>query len=89
MLFIKSPLNYTGNKYRILPQLEKYFPKNTEVFVDLFCGGATVGFNVKADKIIMIDEGNILGIGNHEELMEKVKEYREIYQLQTGGGLDE
>ncbi len=54
-MFIKSPLNYTGNKYRILPQLEKYFPKNTEVFVDLFCGGATVGFNVKADKIIMID----------------------------------
>lgn len=41
------------------------------------------------DKIIMIDEGNILGIGNHKELMEKVKEYREIYQLQTGGGLDE
>ncbi len=41
------------------------------------------------DKIIIIDEGNILGIGNHEELMEKVKEYREIYQLQTGGVLDE
>lgn len=54
-MYIKSPINYTGNKYRILPQLQKYFPKHTKVFVDLFCGGATVGFNVKADKVILID----------------------------------
>lgn len=54
-MFIKSPLNYTGNKYRILPQITKYFPKHTEVFVDLFCGGATVGFNVNADLVILID----------------------------------
>ena len=54
-MFIKSPLNYTGNKYRILPQITKYFPKHTEVFVDMFCGGATVGFNVNADKVILID----------------------------------
>ena len=54
-MFIKSPLNYTGNKYRILPQITKFFPKHTKVFVDMFCGGATVGFNVNADKIILID----------------------------------
>lgn len=54
-MFIKSPLNYTGNKYRILPQITKFFPKHTKVFVDLFCGGATVGFNVNADKVILID----------------------------------
>ncbi len=54
-MFIKSPLNYTGNKYRILPQITKFFPKHTEVFVDLFCGGATVGFNINADKVILID----------------------------------
>lgn len=54
-MFIKSPLNYTGNKYRILPQISKCFPKHTEVFVDMFCGGATVGFNINADKVILID----------------------------------
>lgn len=54
-MFIKSPLNYTGNKYRILPQITKYFPKHTKVFVDMFCGGATVGFNVDAEKVILID----------------------------------
>lgn len=53
--FIKSPINYTGNKYRLLPQFLNYFPKKTKMFVDLFCGGATVGINVVADKIIMID----------------------------------
>ena len=55
MDYIKSPLNYTGNKYRLLKQFEKYFPKEIDTFVDLFCGGATVGFNVNAKKVILID----------------------------------
>lgn len=52
---IKSPLNYTGNKYRILNQIEKYFPEKISCMIDLFCGGATVGLNVDADKIIFVD----------------------------------
>lgn len=54
-MYIKSPLNYTGNKFRLLNQFEKFFPQKCKTFVDLFCGGATVGFNVNADKIILID----------------------------------
>lgn len=53
--FIKSPINYTGNKYRILSQITKYFPQKIDTFVDLFCGGATVGFNVDANHIVLID----------------------------------
>lgn len=53
--YIKSPLNYTGNKYRLLPQFSEIFPKKSTLFVDAFCGGATVGINVNADKIVMID----------------------------------
>lgn len=41
------------------------------------------------DKIIMIDDGKVLGIGTHKELLSTVNEYKEIYQLQMGGGLDE
>jgi len=52
---IKSPLNYTGNKYRILPQILPYFPTDAKVIVDLFCGGATVGLNVNCEKIIFVD----------------------------------
>lgn len=36
--FIKSPLNYTGNKYRILDQIEEFFPKQINQMIDLFCG---------------------------------------------------
>lgn len=52
---LKSPLNYTGNKFRILQQIMPYFPNHVGTFVDLFCGGATVGINVNADKVIFID----------------------------------
>lgn len=44
--FIKSALNYTGGKYKLLPQIIPHFPKNYERFVDLFAGGATVSTNV-------------------------------------------
>lgn len=52
---VKSPLNYTGNKYKILPQMQEYFPKRIKTMVDLFCGGATVGLNTECEKIIFID----------------------------------
>lgn len=53
--YIKSPLNYTGNKYRILEQITKFFPDEINCMVDLFCGGATVGLNTNAKKIIFVD----------------------------------
>lgn len=53
--FVKSPLNYTGGKYRLLPQLIEYFPPNIQTFYDVFCGGANVGINAKAQKIICLD----------------------------------
>ncbi len=49
---IKSPLNYTGGKFKLLPQLLKYFPNEINMFVDLFGGGNNVGINVNANKII-------------------------------------
>ncbi|QIW62045.1 Dam family site-specific DNA-(adenine-N6)-methyltransferase [Mycoplasmopsis gallinacea] len=55
MKLIKSPINYTGNKYRILDQLNTFFPKKIDCMVDLFCGGATVGLNINAKKIIFVD----------------------------------
>ena len=55
MKHLKSPLNYTGNKFRILDQIQPYFPKKIDVMVDLFCGGATVGLNTECNKVIFID----------------------------------
>lgn len=46
--YIQSPLNYTGGKYKLLPQITKHFPNNIDIFVDLFCGGGNVGVNIPA-----------------------------------------
>lgn len=55
MDFIKSPLNYTGGKFAILPQLFPLFPKNINTFLDMFAGGANVGINANANKIVLND----------------------------------
>ena len=53
--YIKSPFNYTGGKFKLLPQILPLFPKEIDTFVDLFGGGANVSLNVDADVIIYND----------------------------------
>ena len=53
--YIKSPMNYTGGKYKLLNQILPLFPKNINTFVDLFTGGCNVAVNVNANKIIAND----------------------------------
>lgn len=53
---MKSPLNYTGGKYRILNQIIPIFPKELDLFIDLFSGGSNVGINVNAKKIVCVDK---------------------------------
>ena len=78
---IKSPLNYTGGKYRLLSQLLPLFPKNISTFVDLFTGGGTVALNVDSQKTYAIDNNysviKLLSLFqklSFDELVEKVKE---------------
>lgn len=52
---IQSPLNYTGGKFKLLPQILPLFPQNINIFVDLFCGGANVGVNVESNRTILND----------------------------------
>lgn len=53
--YVKSPLNFTGGKYKVINQLIKLFPTDIDRFIDLFCGGCNVGVNIKAKKIIAND----------------------------------
>ncbi len=68
--YVKSPLNYVGGKYKILPQIIPLFPKDMTSFLDLFGGGANVSVNVKANQIIYND--------NNTQVVEILKTIKEI-----------
>ncbi|WP_312441257.1 DNA adenine methylase [Lacrimispora sp.] len=55
-MHIKSPLNYTGGKFKILEPIFQAFPKDIRTFVDVFAGGFNVGINVDAKQIICNDQ---------------------------------
>lgn len=44
---------------------------------------------VKADKILVLDEGRLIGQGTHKELVETNAVYREIYETQKGKELED
>lgn len=78
---IISPLNYIGNKKKLLKQILPLFPSNIKTFLDLFCGGCTVGLNVKSDKVVfndiithLIDMYQIFLNSSEEEVLQFVEE---------------
>ena len=63
---VKSPLNYTGGKFKLLPQILPLFPNKIDTFIDLFGGGFNVGINVKANQVIYNDiEKHIVELLNY------------------------
>lgn len=57
---IRSPLNYTGGKAKLFPQISKFFSSEFKTFYDVFSGGANVAVNMSADKIICVDNNKQL-----------------------------
>lgn len=57
---IPSALNYTGGKYKLLPQILPLFPKDIDRAVDLFCGGCNVGINLDCNKVLFNDSNPYL-----------------------------
>ena len=53
--YIKSPINYVGNKYRLIKQIIPLFPKKISMFADIFGGSGTVLINTEADHYIYND----------------------------------
>lgn len=88
MEIVKSPLNFTGGKYKLLPQIIPLFPKNISTFVDLFCGGCNVGINAAAEKIICNDiDSNLIGLfsffkgKSYNSLLPKIQEAIKCFNL--------
>ncbi len=79
---IQSPLNYTGGKYKLLPQILPLFPEDIDLFVDLFCGGCNVGINVEAKKFIYNDiDRNLLYIYQTFKILGKEEIIELIYKI--------
>ena len=60
MPYVKSPLNYTGGKYKLLNQIIPLLPSEINTFVDLFTGGCNVGINIEAENIICNDTEQVV-----------------------------
>ena len=62
-----------------------FIPETTKIII-----AQRVASVQDADMILVMENGKIADMGNHEELMQKSEIYREIYEQQTrGGGEDE
>lgn len=53
--YIKSPINYIGNKYKLISQIIPLFPDDISMFVDVFGGSGTVLINTKAEHYLYND----------------------------------
>lgn len=53
--YISSPLNYIGNKFKLLPEILPLFPENHSNVIEIFAGSAMVSINSNAKKIILND----------------------------------
>lgn len=79
---IQSPLNYTGGKFKLLPQILPLFPKDINTFVDLFCGGCNVGVNVNCKRVIYNDlNENLLCLYNTFKNLDKQSVFEWIYAI--------
>ena len=58
---IKSPMNYIGGKYKLLPQILERFPDKINMFYDVFGGGGSVSLNTKSEYIYYNDIVNYVG----------------------------
>ena len=77
---IPSALNYTGGKFKLLPQILPLFPKDIDKAVDLFCGGCNVGINLNCNKVLFNDNNSyLMGLLDTFRKMSKEEIFEWIY----------
>lgn len=52
---IRSPFFYVGDKYKLMPQLSKLFPKNISLYIEPFVGGGSSMLSVDANEYLLND----------------------------------
>ena len=59
----------------------RYIPETTKIII-----AQRIASVEHADKILVLDQGRIVSMGKHEELLQTSPIYREVYEQQTKGG---
>ena len=74
--------SFSALDFKTEAALRKALPKETKYAADLIIAqrGSTIQ---QANQIIVLHEGQMAGIGTHEELLQNCPVYREIYESQT------
>ncbi len=62
---------------------KKYIPETTKIII-----AQRVASVESADMIIVLDNGKIANVGTHSELLKTSEIYREVYEQQTSGGVE-
>ena len=72
-------------EHRLYEALETYHPEMTKIII-----AQRIHSVMDADRIVVLENGEIADVGTHAELLENNEVYREIYrsQLKTGGETD-
>ena len=73
-----SALDYKTDA-RLREEIRKHYAKATKIIV-----AQRVSSIMHAEKILVMENGNVIGMGTHAELMENCPLYREIGESQIG-----
>ncbi|MCL4321183.1 MAG: Dam family site-specific DNA-(adenine-N6)-methyltransferase [Deltaproteobacteria bacterium] len=69
----RSPLFYVGDKFKLIPQIQSFFPGNINRFIEPFTGGGSVFLNVRAKEYFLNDIDSYI-FKLHKLLLESAKD---------------
>ena len=73
----------TATDAKIRKAFAEEIPNTTKIII-----AQRVASIQNSDRIVVLDDGEIVGVGTHEQLMKNNEIYREIYETQTSGSGD-